>query len=137
MWNRGMTLRHRSAVVSARDAAILLADAVKLAAVSGTIFGREVVPDVCRISQRHLCDDRNLLQRALAPCGSSRIGPQHLTARESADSISRQYAAGPIASLASFGLAWASVPASLILNIALAMFFAFPSRTRSGRRVGS
>lgn len=66
-----------------------------------------------------------------------RAGLLDSTARESADSISRQYAAGPIASLASFGLAWASVPASLILNIALAMFFAFPSRTRSGRPVGS
>ena len=38
-----------------------------------------------------------------------RAGLLDLTARESADSISRQYAAGPIVFLASFGLAWVSV----------------------------
>ena len=57
--------------------------------------------------------------------------------QESADSISRQYAKGPVASLASFALGWVSVPASLILNIGLAVFFVIPPRTRSGRRVGS
>lgn len=57
--------------------------------------------------------------------------------RESADSISQQYTAGPIASLASFGLAWVSVPASLILNIGLAIFFAIPPKTRSGPSMGA
>lgn len=57
--------------------------------------------------------------------------------QESADVISRQYAKGPVASLASFALGWVSVPASLILNIGLALFFVIPPRTRSGRRVGS
>jgi uncharacterized membrane protein len=57
--------------------------------------------------------------------------------QESADGISRQYAVGPIAYLLCFGLTWVSVPASLILNIGLAIFFAIPPRTSSGRRVGS
>lgn len=49
---------------------------------------------------------------------------------ESRDSISRQYAVGPIAYLVCFGLTWVSVPMSLGLNIALAVFFAFPARIR-------
>ncbi len=47
---------------------------------------------------------------------------------ESAEAISRQYAVGPITYLICFGLTWISVPASLILNIALAIFFAVPPR---------
>ena len=50
---------------------------------------------------------------------------------QSADSISRQYASGPIAYLVCFGLTWVSVPVSLGLNIALAVFFAFPPRIRA------
>ena len=50
---------------------------------------------------------------------------------DSAHSISRQYAVGPIAYLMCFGLSWVSVPASLGLNIALAVFFAIPARARS------
>jgi uncharacterized membrane protein len=46
---------------------------------------------------------------------------------ESARSISRQYAAGPISYLLCFALTWVSVPLSLALNIALAVFFAFPA----------
>ena len=40
--------------------------------------------------------------------------------------ISRQYAFGPVPYLVCFALAWISVPASLILNAALACFFALP-----------
>jgi uncharacterized membrane protein len=47
---------------------------------------------------------------------------------ESAEAISRQYAVGPISYLICLGLTWVSVPASLILNIALAVFFAIPPR---------
>lgn len=47
---------------------------------------------------------------------------------ESASAISRQYAVGPISYLACFVLTWISVPASLLLNIALAFFFALPPR---------
>ena len=50
MWNRGMTFRHRSADVSARLSRIWWADAATLDYNSGTILGRDVVPDVCRIS---------------------------------------------------------------------------------------
>ena len=48
---------------------------------------------------------------------------------ESAASISRQYAVGPLAYLICFALTWISIPASLIMNIALAIFFAIPGRT--------
>lgn len=47
---------------------------------------------------------------------------------ESARSISRQYAVGPIAYLVCFGLTWVSVPLSLAMNVALAVFFAIPAR---------
>jgi uncharacterized membrane protein len=47
---------------------------------------------------------------------------------ESADAISRQYAIGPISYLLCFGLTWISVPASLIVNIGLAVFFALPPK---------
>ncbi len=48
--------------------------------------------------------------------------------QESAEAISRQYAVGPISYLICFALTWVSVPASLIVNIALAVFFAIPAR---------
>jgi len=53
---------------------------------------------------------------------------------ESADSISRQYAIGPIAYLICLALTWISVPASIGLNVVLAVFFAIPPKTqRNGR----
>ena len=45
---------------------------------------------------------------------------------DSAHSISKQYAVGPVSYLICFGLTWVSVPASLIVNIGLAVFFAIP-----------
>jgi TMEM175 potassium channel family protein len=62
-----------------------------------------------------------------------RAGLLDATTHESADAVSRQYAVGPIAYLVCLGLTWVSVPASLILNIALAVFFAIPARTQHGR----
>ena len=50
--------------------------------------------------------------------------------RDSAGAISRQYAAGPISYLACFGLTWINVPASLVLNIVLALFFAIPPKSQ-------
>jgi uncharacterized membrane protein len=47
---------------------------------------------------------------------------------ESANAITKQYAVGPMAYLVCLVLTWASAPASLLLNIALAVFFAFPPR---------
>ncbi len=41
--------------------------------------------------------------------------------------ISRQYFFGPLLYIVSFGLAWVNTPASVILNFALALFFALPS----------
>ena len=50
MWNSGMMLRHASSGVSASTPPMCFADAQTLACVSGTIFGRDVVPEVCSIS---------------------------------------------------------------------------------------
>ena len=44
----------------------------------------------------------------------------------SVENISRQYAFGPVLYLVCLGLAWVSVPASLLMNIGLACFFALP-----------
>lgn len=46
---------------------------------------------------------------------------------ESASSISKQYAVGPVSYLICFALTWVSIPASLALNVALAVFFALPA----------
>ena len=45
MWNSGITFSARSDGVSARCSAMCRADATRLAWVSGTIFGRAVVPE--------------------------------------------------------------------------------------------
>ena len=50
MWNSGMMLRHTSSGVSASVVAMWCAEAVTLRWVSGTIFGRDVVPEVCSTS---------------------------------------------------------------------------------------
>ena len=50
IWNSGMTFRQQSCGVSASEAAILTADWQRLAWVSGTILGLDVVPEVCRTS---------------------------------------------------------------------------------------
>ena len=58
------------------------------------------------------------------------------SAQESAAAITRQYSIGPISYLICFGLIWVSVPASLIVNIALAVFFAIPARTPTQKPLG-
>jgi hypothetical protein len=50
----------------------------------------------------------------------------HEVTPASAAKISRQYAGGPVLYLICFGLAWVSVTASLVLNLALAIFYALP-----------
>lgn len=47
---------------------------------------------------------------------------------ESADSISKQYAVGPLAYLVCLGVTWISVPTSIIGNVILACFFAIPPK---------
>lgn len=42
--------------------------------------------------------------------------------------ISRRYGVGPVSYLVCLGLTWVSVPVSLILNVALAVFFALPPK---------
>lgn len=46
----------------------------------------------------------------------------------SALAISRQYALGPLFYLIALGLAWINVPASIVFNFLLALFFALPGR---------
>ena len=47
MWNSGMMFSPQSAGPKASVRAICCADAARLRCDSGTIFGREVVPEVC------------------------------------------------------------------------------------------
>ena len=58
-----------------------------------------------------------------------RSGLLDTSTQQSADAISRQYAIGPVSYLVCFGLTWLGVPASLIMNVALAVFFAIPPLT--------
>jgi hypothetical protein len=53
----------------------------------------------------------------------SKNADQHAVA-----AISRQYLFGPISYIITLGLTWINVPASLILNLILALFFALPPR---------
>ncbi len=46
--------------------------------------------------------------------------------REAADKITQQYNYGPIAYMIAVALAWISIPASLLINLVLAIFFAIP-----------
>ena len=47
MWNSGMTFSDLSALVSRNESAIPTAEHARLRWRSGTILGREVVPEVC------------------------------------------------------------------------------------------
>src|ERR1700722_179223 len=49
IWNKGMTLSALSLSESSSEVAMLPAEVQMLACRSGTIFGREVVPEVCKI----------------------------------------------------------------------------------------
>jgi len=64
-----------------------------------------------------------------------RAGLLDSATHESADSISKQYALGPLAYLVCLGLTWISVPASIAANVVLAVFFAVPPKTRNHERV--
>lgn len=56
------------------------------------------------------------------------------TTLESADSVSKQYAVGPVAYAVCLGLTWVSVPASILLNVLLAIFFAIPPKIAARNR---
>lgn len=62
---------------------------------------------------------------------ASLLDPEALT---SAGSISRRYGVGPVSYLICFGLTWVSVPASLALNVGLAIFYALPPQRLPKRR---
>lgn len=55
-------------------------------------------------------------------------------AAESARSISKQYIVGEVLYPVCFALTWVSVGASLVLNVALAVFFALPARGAENAR---
>ena len=50
--------------------------------------------------------------------------------QQAVQAITRQYRFGPLFYLVTFGLAWISVPASVALNLAFAVYFALPGRKR-------
>ncbi|HEY4053154.1 MAG TPA: TMEM175 family protein [Terriglobales bacterium] len=52
-------------------------------------------------------------------------------ASDSAADITRRYGVGPISYLICLGVTWISVPASLALNVGLAIFFAMPAKAGS------
>jgi uncharacterized membrane protein len=58
--------------------------------------------------------------------------------REAVDKIMEQYNYGPLAYAIAIALAWLSIPASLLINLVLAFFFAIPphyaSKTVPGRK---
>lgn len=75
----------------------------------------------------------NILWR-YAASGNRLLGRSVDTAAVTA--LSKQYLLGPALYLACVALAWISVPAGLALNIALAIFFAFPPKRTMGRTSG-
>ena len=70
MWNSGMTFSERSAAVRCSDSAMPAAEHPRLRWRSGTIFGREVVPEVCSTSATSSGPGATL-----APDGSARWLP--------------------------------------------------------------
>ena len=48
--------------------------------------------------------------------------------QQAVEAITRQYRFGPLFYVVSFGLAWIYVPASIALNLFMAVYFAFPGR---------
>jgi uncharacterized membrane protein len=66
----------------------------------------------------------NVLWRSAASSKRGLLAPDVDMA--SVERISHQYAFGPMLYLVCLGLTWVSVPASLLMNIALAFFFALP-----------
>ena len=51
--------------------------------------------------------------------------------RDAVQGITKQYRWGPVCYLISFALAWLSVPASVVLNLLMAVYFALPPRKPS------
>jgi uncharacterized membrane protein len=64
-----------------------------------------------------------------------RNGLLDATTLRSANSISKQYAVGPLAYLACLGLTWISIPASIAGNVILAVFFAVPPKMQPNSQV--
>ena len=74
MWKSGMMLRQRSPGVSASQAEMLRAEAQRLAPVSGTILGLDVVPEVWSTSAASVPFSASpSAPGAAAVCGASRL----------------------------------------------------------------
>ena len=74
MWKSGMMLRQRSPGSSESQSAMLPADAQRLAPESGTIFGRDVVPEVCSTRAVSSLPFPPLpFPRRATPAGASRV----------------------------------------------------------------
>jgi hypothetical protein len=54
-----------------------------------------------------------------------------MQASDSAADITSRYGVGPISYLVCLGLTWVSIPASLAVNVGLAIFFAMPAKAGS------
>ena len=74
MWNSGMMLRPQSEADRASVSAMLPAETLTLRCDSGTILGRDVVPDVCRISAIS-CGCAGPFAQSPVPSASSRNVP--------------------------------------------------------------
>src|SRR6266404_6057564 len=86
MWNNGMMLRQRSFGFSATAPPIWRAEAARLAADSGTILGRAVVPEVCSTNALSIPRDGPVL---LALAGeSARVSSVNRPAGPAATGIS-------------------------------------------------
>lgn len=62
----------------------------------------------------------------------NRLLGKHVNQHE-VEAMKRQYRYGPLIYLITFGVTWISVPASLIMNLLLAVFFAIPARKQRSR----
>lgn len=62
----------------------------------------------------------------------NRLLGKHVNQHE-VEAMKRQYRYGPLIYLITFGMTWISVPASLIMNLLLAVFFAIPARKQRSR----
>src|SRR6056297_4087787 len=70
MWNNGITFMQRSSDTSVSESAICCAEAVTLDCSNGTILGRDVVPEVCRISATSSGPGSPSSAGAVSPSGS-------------------------------------------------------------------
>ncbi len=82
----------------------------------------------CGGLQRNVCNHSYLFQCDLALRDAQESASGQNADQHAVRAISNQYLFGPVLYAVAFGLAWISAPASIVLNLLLALFFAFPGR---------